>query len=186
MRPKSDIGQLLQRIVVNDDQEAFRQLVSHHQSPVRQFLRRLAGPDHGRADDLAQETFLKAYRYLHSYRGEGRFLSWLLKIAYQEFVKDLRRHKLDLASTPAELIPDQVRPHGTLESRMTVNQMLKDLGAEERAAVVLHYQEGLTHAEIADTMAIPLGTVKTHLRRGVAKLRGQHGAGAGGGSHDGP
>jgi hypothetical protein len=68
-------AELISRVLVSDDHEAFADLVWRHQSAVRQFLRRLTGNDWGRADDLAQETFWKAYRHLTTFQGRGRFLS---------------------------------------------------------------------------------------------------------------
>ena len=69
------------RVVVHDDHEAFAELVRLHQSAIRQFLRRLTRHDWGRADDLAQETFWRAYRHIATYEARGRFLSWLFRIA---------------------------------------------------------------------------------------------------------
>ena len=81
----------ISRVVVHDDHRAFAELVRLHQAAVRRFLRRLCGADWARADDLAQETFWKAYRHIGSFRGEGMFLGWLFRIAWQLFVTQQRR-----------------------------------------------------------------------------------------------
>ncbi len=162
---------LISRVVAEGDQAAFTELVRRHQSPIRQFLRRLTRLDTARADDLAQETFWKAYRNLAGYRGEGRFRSWLFKIAYQIFVTDERKHGRvqfsplphDLASTSSEV--------ERVVSKRTVEQLLGRLRDKERAAILLHYQHQLTHPEIAAGMGLPLGTVKTLIRRGREKMR---------------
>src|SRR6185436_15214670 len=81
----------ISRVVRHDDHEAFADLVRLHQSAVRQFLRRLTANDWSRADDLAQDTFWKAYRNIGGFQARGRFLSWLFRIAYQLFITEQRR-----------------------------------------------------------------------------------------------
>jgi RNA polymerase sigma factor (sigma-70 family) len=78
---------------LRDDHDAFAELVRRYQSPLRAWLRRLTGGDFARADDLAQETFLRAYRRLGSFRGTGKFSTWLFSIAYNEFRNDTRRRR---------------------------------------------------------------------------------------------
>src|SRR6187401_1785100 len=95
--------ELIARVLADDDRNAFAELVRRNQSPVRGLLRKLTGGDHGRADDLAQETFLRAYRALGSFRGETRFSAWLFGIAYRTFLSEQRaRRKLPLAETTPE------------------------------------------------------------------------------------
>jgi RNA polymerase sigma-70 factor (ECF subfamily) len=158
------------RVVRDDDHEAFAELVRRHQSAVRRFLRRLAGNDEGRADDLAQETFWKAYRHIGSFGFRGKFLSWLFRIAYQEFVSDeRRRHGVSSVPLPADLEADGGARDQFIERR-TFDQLMDLLRPEERAALVLHYRHDMTHAEISEVLALPLGTVKTLIRRGRIRL----------------
>src|SRR5438876_5427368 len=84
---------LLARVLVDDDQHAFGELVRRHQSSVRGLLRQLARADVALADDLAQETFLRAYKHIRSFRGEARFSTWLYRIAYNCFREEARRRK---------------------------------------------------------------------------------------------
>src|SRR5213594_404523 len=86
-------AQLIARVVVDDDRNAFSELVRRHQSAVRTTLRRLTAGNHALADDLAQETFLLAYRNLKSFRQEAKFSTWLYRIAYNAFLADLRKTK---------------------------------------------------------------------------------------------
>ncbi|NJO12546.1 MAG: RNA polymerase sigma factor [Gammaproteobacteria bacterium] len=166
---------LIARVLAHDDHEAFAALVRLHQSAVRRFLRRLTAPDWSRADDLAQETFWKAYRHLASFQGRGRFSSWLFGIAYQVFITQQRR-----ASNIAHLpLPDDL-PHledAALHATQqhTFDQLLDALRPEERTAIVLHYQHELTHPEIAAALQAPLGTIKTLLRRARLKLQQLYG-----------
>lgn len=165
-------SELVSRVVANDDHDAFGHLVDLHQSAVRQFLRRLTGNDWSRADDLAQDTFWKAYRHIDSFQGRGQFLSWLFRIAYQLFITEQRRSR-GIAEVP--LHDDVPATGGTSHlDKRTFNQLMEALRPEERAVVVLHYQYGLTHSEIAETLDLPLGTVKTLIRRARAKLQEAH------------
>ena len=86
-------GDLIARVLVDDDQHAFGELVRRHQSSVRGLLRQLTRTDVALADDLAQETFLRAYKNIRSFRGEARFSTWLYRIAYNCFREDARRRK---------------------------------------------------------------------------------------------
>lgn len=164
----------ISRVVAHDDHEAFAELVRLHQSAVRQFLRRLTGGDWSRADDLAQETFWKAYRNIGGFQARGRFLSWLFRIAYQLFVTEQRRRR----GIALVRLPDDVREEGDAGQRLadsrTFDQLMDMLRPEERAAVVLYYRHDLTHPEIAETLELPLGTVKSLLRRARLKLREAH------------
>src|SRR5580765_2681622 len=86
-------AQLIARVLVQDDRHAFGELVRRHQSAVRACLRKLTGGNHALADDLAQETFLLAYRNLKSFRQEAKFSTWLYRIAYNAFLADARKIK---------------------------------------------------------------------------------------------
>lgn len=162
------VARLVLRVATLDDHEAFAEIVRTYQGPVRRFLARLTSrPD--AADDLAQDTFVKAYRHIGSYRGEGRFASWLLRIAYQEFVTGVRRR------APIELaLDDGPTDKGTgdrLVAALTIARAMAALRPDERAAIDLHYREELTHAEVAGVLGLPLGTVKSLILRGRARLK---------------
>jgi RNA polymerase sigma-70 factor (ECF subfamily) len=162
------------RVIAHDDHEAFAELVALHQSAIRQFLRRLTGYDRERADDLAQETFLRAYRHLGTFEGRGRFLGWLFRIAFQAFVNDRRAQRIPLAPLPDDIrAPVDEARHAI--DRRTFEQLMSRLAAGERAAIVLHYQHGMSHAEIAEALDMPLGTVKTLIRRGRQALQAAFG-----------
>ena len=82
---------LIVRARSGTDNQAFGRLVAIYQSPIRGFLRRLAAGDEALADDLAQDTFLTAYRRISSFRGEGSFQGWLFRIAYTSFLQHRRK-----------------------------------------------------------------------------------------------
>src|SRR4030095_11240529 len=93
--PLSD-AELIARVVVRDDRHAFSELVRRHQSAVRATLRRLTSGNHALADDLAQETFMLAYRNLKSFRQEAQFSTWLYRIATNAYLADARKRKEEL------------------------------------------------------------------------------------------
>jgi RNA polymerase sigma factor (sigma-70 family) len=166
--------ELITRVLVRDDRHAFGVLVSRHQSAVRGLLRRLTGGDLAQADDLAQETFLRAYRGLRGYRGGAKFSSWLYRIACNVFFSRDRGSRL-AAPEPLELeagSPDVSLPDSLLE-RYDLERALGSLKPRERAALVLTYANELTHEEAAVILDCPLGTLKTHVARAKEKLRRQ-------------
>jgi len=164
--------ELIARVVVSDDHSAFGELVRRHQSTVRHFLRQLAQGDAALADDLAQETFVQAYRGLARFQGHSRFSTWLLGIAHNHW-RNARRRRQPVPVEPEHLaaLEPVPSPAPLSDLKHDLAQALGALGADERIALHLHYQQGLSHPEIADVLACPLGTVKTNLNRGKEKLR---------------
>jgi RNA polymerase sigma-70 factor (ECF subfamily) len=162
---------LITRVLVDDDQHAFGELVRRHQSSVRGLLRQLTRTDISLADDLAQETFLRAYKHIASFRGEAKFSTWLYRIAYNCFREDARRRKelvgVDEAKWQRELDPQTV----DAGLRHDLMHALNLLPLHERSAIVLCCQNGLSHEEAARVLDIPLGTVKTNVLRGREKLK---------------
>lgn len=152
------------------DTEAFGTLVRRHQSDVRRWLRHLTG-DFARADDLAQETFLKAWNRLSSYRGPGRFKAWLMRIAYTQFLQD-RRTQHSRAETVARAEAQTTAPSTTVNPEVSdLERLLAVLSAPEREVMVLTHAHGLSHQEVSSVTGLALGTVKSHLRRGKIKIR---------------
>ena len=162
---------LVARILLDDDHHAFSELVKRHQSAVRGLLRQLTRTDTALADDLAQETFLKAYKNIRSFRGEARFSTWLYRIAYNCFREDARRRRelvgIDETRLEAEQDPQTVDP----ALRHDLMHALSLLPLHERTAVLLCCQNGLSHDEASRVLEIPLGTVKTNVLRGREKLK---------------
>jgi RNA polymerase sigma-70 factor, ECF subfamily len=162
---------LVARVFVDDDQHAFGELVRRHQSAVRGLLRQLTRTDVALADDLAQQTFLRAYKNIRSFRGEARFSTWLYRIAYNCFREDARRRK-ELVGIDEEQLQTQHDPQATNPGlRHDLMRALSLLPLNERSAVLLCCQTGLSHDEAARVLDIPLGTVKTNVLRGREKLK---------------
>jgi RNA polymerase sigma-70 factor (ECF subfamily) len=158
----------LSRRAASGDAAAFAMLVEKHEAPLRSFLARSAGADC--ADDIAQEAFLKAWRAAGQYDGRARYSTWLTRIAWRCHLDQVRRAR------PHEEEPDA----GHLPASDEVQDMLSRLSPSERAALVLCEGHGWTHAEAAELLAIPLGTLKSTVARAKAKCRalwtgGDHG-----------
>ena len=162
---------LVTRVLADDDQHAFGELVRRHQSSVRGLLRQLTRTDLALADDLAQETFLRAYKKLASFRGEARFSTWLYRIAYNCFREDARRRKELVGVDDEQLQAEHDAQTVDAGLRHDLMYALNLLPLHERTAVVLCCQSGLSHDEAARVLEIPLGTVKTNVLRGREKLK---------------
>ncbi len=163
--PDSDAA-LVGRVLATDDRRAFAALVLRHQSQIRTLLRRLCAGDQARADDLAQETFLRAHRRLSTWRGQARFGTWLHRIAWNAFLSDARR-----LPPPEPPPPDPAPGVERVEARVDVERAFAYLREEERAALARAYGQDLTHEEAAAILGGPLGTLKTHVARGKERLR---------------
>jgi RNA polymerase sigma factor (sigma-70 family) len=164
---------LIARVLAHEDHNAFGELVRRNQSPVRAFLTRMTRGDTHLADDLAQETFLKAWQKLQTFRGGAKFSTWLFGIAVNEFRGAARKRK-ELALEDVDELPPEPTPSGNDVNhhlRLDLTEALKLLNSNERAAVVLCCQNGLSHEEAAEVLDCPLGTVKTNILRGKEKLR---------------
>ena len=175
-------AQLIARVLVNDDRHAFAELVRRHQSAVRACLRRLTTGNDALADDLAQETFILAWRNLRSFRQEARFSTWLYRIATNCWLGHARKRKEELlgdrdpdgdseddAMTAAGATVADASEAATL--KLDLQRAMRRLSDAERAALVQCYDNDLTHEEAAYVLGCPVGTVKTHILRAKQKLR---------------
>lgn len=151
---------------------AFGRIVRLYQSPVRAFLRRMCGGDAARADDLAQLAFLRAYQKINSFNDDGKFLSWLYRIAYRIFLDEER--KLARRQTIDDKIGEDDRTNDRaleIDLRLDLEAAMAVLKPAERAVITLCLSEGLSHEEASAVLEMPLGTVKSHIARGREKLK---------------
>lgn len=164
--------------------DAFRRIVERHQDTVYRLVVRMVR-DPALAEDIAQETFLKAYRALPGYDPRWKLSSWLLKIAHNATIDHLRRQRLD--TTPLELGPEaetgspieRLADDSVLdaEQQLRGRALARDLQAAlatldpaYRELLLLRFQEGMAFQEIAEVTGLPLGTVKVRLHRGRKRL----------------
>lgn len=162
---------LVARVLLTDDRSAFEQLVRRHQGMVRAQLRRLLRGDAAGAEDLAQDTFILAWRKLDQFRGDARFSTWLYRIAYSCFLQAYRKQSrfIDDADAGDAECPPAVVPATDLQ--LDFERAMRRLAPAEQMVLLHCVQMGLSHDETAYVLAMPLGTVKTHATRGKAKLR---------------
>ncbi len=158
--------------------QAFSRLVAQHQQSVRAFLRRLAG-DWAEADDVAQQAFVAAWTHLSRFRRGRDFRLWLCGVAYRKFLASRRsawrrRRREELVADGADTVTAP-----SPDDRLDLRKAMQGLPEEQRAAVALCLAAGYSHGEAAEALGIPLGTVKSHVQRGrarlLAALGGDHG-----------
>ena len=167
---------------------AYRELVRRYERPVFSLIFRMVR-DRELAEDLTQETFIKALNALASYRPEFKFSSWIFKIANNAAIDQLRRRELDTLSldgSPSAETPDAVEatalqvgskgesPLDELEARevgKAIEIAIGKLRPEYRSCIMLRHVEGLAYEEIAASLDLPLGTVKTYIHRARNELR---------------
>ncbi len=159
-------------LAMSGDDGAYGELVRRRQKRVRDMLRRLCG-NHALADDLAQTTFVQAWRGIRALRDPGAFGGWLKRVAVNAWLAEARRVPApidddeDAFLAAADPTPSPERSAGGID----LERALARLGPAERLCVVLAHGEGMTHAEIAEATGLPLGTEKSHVLRGRDRLR---------------
>ena len=166
------------------DAESFNQLVLRWERPIYALAYRVIGREE-EARDVAQETFLRAFRALSGFKGEAKFSSWLYRITLNLCRDWIRKEKRTRVSQPPEGL-DIVDLAGASIQTETIEQRIgrKDLGRavskamaalpeEQRTAIILKEYHGLTFQEIADMLGCPLSTVKTRLYQGLSVVRKQ-------------
>lgn len=167
-------------------EDAFRELVLRYQKPVFSLILRMIR-DRALADDLAQESFVKAYRALASFDSRRKFSSWLFKIAHNSTIDHLRRAKIptqpleDDASEGRSLVEavedDSIRSPEDLARSSELGQALEHaisgLRPDYRAVMLLRFVQGFSYQEISEITGLALGTVKTNIHRARKELATQ-------------
>ena len=153
-----------------DPKTQFRQLYDQEFTSVYRAIRAVV-LDSAAAEDLTQETFVRAYRARSRYTPTAPPGAWLRRIGINLAISHLRRQKL-ARFLPARLYvaPDR-RDYDRAEARNVVDKALAALSPKLRAAIVLHYYEGLTREEIAEVLGVPAGTVASRIAKAVATMR---------------
>lgn len=169
MLSKWDELRLIAQCVAGDNRSAFSRLVEEYQVGLRRFLLNLTLGDVALADDLAQDTFLKAYVSLHSFQGLSRFKTWLYRIAYNEYYNYIRKSNPETLGDK-EPVGDGYDTWSATEAHIDMATCLKALNETERSIVLLFYLEDLPIKKISDIMKLPQGTVKSHLSRSKVKM----------------
>ena len=169
MAELSDIA-LVKQVAVFRNKKAFDQLVRKYQSPVRRFFLNQTLGDEQLSDDLAQETFIKAYTNITKFRGLSSFSTWLMRIAYNVFYDDVRARKQteDVDTSISAL--RQSASTGDSNLKMDIYAALALLKPDERTCITLQLIDGYPIDQISKITGIPENTVKSHLRRGKERM----------------
>ena len=153
------------------DRPAFGELVRRHGSSVRALLRRM-GADSATADDLAQDAFIAAFERIAEFRGEGAFAGWVRRIAARLYVRRFRKRLVIDGAAQLDEAAELGGPgEGAAAAKIDLDGALASLSPAERVCVSMCYGAGLSHPEMAEALGAPLGTVKSHVKRGLEKLR---------------
>ena len=167
---------------IRGDNDSFNELILRWERPIFALAYRTIGREED-ARDVCQETFLRAFRALPSFRGQSKFSSWLYRIALNlcrdwmrrerrtpvvQAPEDIDLMELAAAAEPAESIEDLV---ARKDLTRAVERAMAKLPEEQRTAIVLKEYHGLTFQEIAELVGCPLSTVKTRLYQGLTVLR---------------
>jgi RNA polymerase sigma-70 factor (ECF subfamily) len=164
----SDIS-LVTQVAVFHNKRAFDQLVRKYQSPVRRFFLNQTLGDEQLSDDLAQETFIKAYVNIAKFRGLASFSTWLMRIAYNVFYDEVRaRHQTEDMDTSVAVARQTVAGGDTL--KMDIYAALALLRPDERTCITLQLIDGYPIDQISKITGIAENTVKSHLKRGKEKM----------------
>ncbi len=158
------------QLTLMGDKSAFDKLTCKYQSPIRRFFLNLTKGDAPLSDDLAQETFIKAYLNINAFRGISGFSTWLYRIAYNVFYDSVRTQKHYADINELEIDSQHQTQNEFSAEKMDIYKAMRQLRKEEQTAVLLFYMEDKTHPEIAKIMNCPLGTVKTYILKGKEKL----------------
>ncbi len=154
------------------DDGAFGCLVEAYQKPVFSLCYRMLGNSRD-AEDAAQESFIRAYRYLNKYDPDRSFATWLLSIASHYCIDRMRKRRLQTVSTdvlPPEVVPDRNAPNPEKvfrdeEKEFAIQRLLKDLKPTDRAAIILRYWHEYSEKEIAEALDLTVSAVKSRLYR---------------------
>jgi len=178
-----EISQLIAR-ALQDDQKAYSDIVARYREQIYHFIFRMV-KDSAQADDLTQETFIKAFRALASFNSNYAFTTWLYKIAANNCIDFFRKRKLATTSldTPIQAKDGELHrdfpasdqgPESELISREKTSQIeraIDSLPAKYKRAILLRHKEDKSYEEIAEELEIPLGTVKVRIFRAREMLK---------------
>lgn len=165
--------------MATDNRDAFSRLVELHQQGLRRFLLNMTNGNYAVTDDIAQETFIKAWLAIRSFHGLSGFKTWLYRIAINEYATYRRQAaRYDTVGLDAGelVIEDTATKVSTADARIDVAEVIKHLPEKERMVTLLFYLEELPLKDIVKVTGMPEGTVKSHLSRArghLAKVYGK-------------
>lgn len=156
--------------------DAFRALVQRYMKQAYDVAYSILG-NHDDADDVAQEAFVSVHRSLATFRGESEFGTWLFRIVKNCALNRLKqkrrkqRREVDLAIADSEMMSVNAGIKSVEDTRMHIERVLHELPTLQRAVVMLRHMNGLSTRQVSKILNCSEGTVKTHLHRGLKKMR---------------
>jgi RNA polymerase sigma-70 factor (ECF subfamily) len=161
----------------NGSLAAFEKILFLYEKPIYNYVYRLTGRKED-AEDLTQKTFIKLFKSLKTINLDKSFKSWLYKIATNTAYDWFRQRKREtefLVEEPGQYFEtiEADDPYYSVETAELLDQALGEIKTIYRSVILLYYKDGLTYQEVADTLQIPINTVKTHLRRAKLALKNQ-------------
>lgn len=174
---KREEGRLINEILAGD-QGAARRLIDAHKDRLHAFIWRVVRNHHD-AEELAQETFLKAFSKLDTFSTEYRFSTWLFTIAYRLSLNSLRRRKAmtgemdfaNMAGAEDDAADTVAQSEETRQLKTAIWDAVDRLSVPQRATVLLFYREAHSCQDIAEVLGMPVATIKSHLHRARARLQ---------------
>lgn len=160
---------LVTQVAVFHNKRAFDQLVRKYQSPVRRFFLNQTLGDEQLSDDLAQDTFIKAYVNITKFRGMSSFSTWLMRIAYNVFYDHVRSQHPSEDIDTSKTVARQTTS-GSDSLKMDIYAALALLKPDERSCITMQLIDGYPIDQISKITGIPENTVKSHLKRGKDKM----------------
>lgn len=150
------------------ERQAIEELVAYYQDTIYSIAMTFTRNPH-RAEDLAQEAWIRIIRGLPSFRADSRFTTWVYRVTMNTFLNSTRKKREELEADE-RVFEDVARPFPSLETTMAVQDAVRSLPGEFRAVVALRFVADLSYKEIAQVLDVPLGTVQSRLKRGLARL----------------
>ena len=159
---------LITKVILKNDHHAFKLLIEKYQSDLRALFLRLTNGNKDLADDLAQETFIRIYKYLSGFNAKAQFKTWLFRIAYNVFYEYYNKNKRE----SAHFVPlNENMNKAETEITIDYQNALNVLNENEKITIILSYEKGFSHSDISKILNQPLGTIKTNILRGKEKLK---------------
>ena len=161
---------LAEAVLYHGDERAFREMYRRHTPRLLGFVSRLLGRSTDEAEDVVQETWIRASKNLERFRWDSAFSSWLLGIGLN-VVRDVIRRDARTTMIPVDCLPESPAPVSRHDDRIDLERSIKSLPDDRRLVLILHDVEGMKHREIAQKLNIPEGTSKTTLSKARMQLR---------------
>ena len=159
---------LIVSLATKGDKQAFAELVRRRQAWIRSLMRRCSG-DANLADDLSQQVFMQAWRKIRQLKDADKFGGWLKKLAINEWLQHARKGDVLKVADNDEQLPEALG--ATTSLAMDLDSAMAMLPGDVSLCITLSYHERMSHPEIAEVTGVPIGTVKSHIRRGSERLK---------------